>query len=84
MCRARSFVYVGIPEANLSELPPRLMIGNNSAIRGSNTSSKKDILEMLELVKSKGIKSWVEEFPMSRISEFSKKQANLNPDIDSF
>ena len=71
-----TFVYVGIPEANMPELPYPLMIGNNSAIRGSNTGSRKEVLEMLELVKVKGIKSWVEEFPMSQASDVLKKQMN--------
>jgi alcohol dehydrogenase (NADP+) len=41
------------------------MIGTNTALRGLNTRSKKEILAMLDLVASKGIKSWVEEIPMS-------------------
>jgi len=70
-----TLVYVGIPEADLPALPPGLMIGNNSSLRGSNTGSRKDVLEMLELVKSKRIRSWVSVHPMSQASEVVQKQA---------
>ena len=69
-----TLIYVGIPEANLSALPPTLMIGTNTALRGSNTGSKREVLEMLDLVVSKGIKSWVEEVPMSQCAEAIRKQ----------
>jgi alcohol dehydrogenase (NADP+) len=69
-----TMVYVGIPEANLPSLPPTLMIGNNSALRGSNTGSRKEVMEMLDLVVSKKIQSWVEEIPMSQCSEAIQKQ----------
>jgi len=64
-----TLVYVGVPESDLPSLPPPLMIGNNSAPRGSNTGSKREVIEMLDLVVSKGIQSWVEEIPMSRYSD---------------
>ncbi|KAK5754043.1 hypothetical protein LTS12_015897 [Elasticomyces elasticus] len=70
-----TLVYVGIPEHDLAALPPGLMIGNNSALRGSNTGSRKDVLDMLELVKSKRIRSWVSVHPMSQASEVVQKQA---------
>lgn len=69
-----TLIYVGIPEADLPTLPPPLMIGNNSALRGSNTGSRKEVLEMLELVKSKNIKSWIEEVPMSHCADAIKRQ----------
>ena len=71
-----TLVYVGIPECNLPSLPPPLMIGNNSALRGSNTGSKKEVLELLDLVASKGIKSWVETIPMSQCSDAIRRQLN--------
>ncbi|KAK4976742.1 hypothetical protein LTR42_002787 [Elasticomyces elasticus] len=70
-----TLVYVGIPEHDLAALPPGLMIGNNSALRGSNTGSRKDVLEMLELVKSKRTRSWVSVHTMSQASEVVQKQA---------
>lgn len=71
-----TMIYVGIPEDDLPRLPPPLMIGNNAALRGSNTGSKKEVLEMLDLVVAKGIKSWIQEFPMSQCSAVLAKQAN--------
>jgi alcohol dehydrogenase (NADP+) len=65
--------YVGIPESHLPPLPPTLMIGTNTALRGLNTRSKKEILAMLDLVASKGIKSWVKEIPMSECLGAVKK-----------
>lgn len=49
------------------------MIGTNTALRGLNTRSKKEILAMLDLVASKGIKSWVKEIPMSECLGAVKK-----------
>lgn len=67
-----TMVYVGIPEQALPALPPTLMIGSNTALRGSNTGSKKEALEMLELAASMGVKSWIEEMPMSKCIEAIK------------
>jgi alcohol dehydrogenase (NADP+) len=71
-----SLVYVGIPECDLPPLPPTLMVGNNSALRGSNTGSRKDVLEMLDLVVSESIRSWVSVYPMAQCAEVLKKQIN--------
>lgn len=70
-----TFVYVGIPESDLPALPPTLLIGTNAAVRGSNTGSKKEVLQMLELVEKHNIKPWVEVLPMSQCSEVVQKQA---------
>jgi alcohol dehydrogenase (NADP+) len=66
-------VYMGIPEADPPDLPPGLMIRNNSAIR---TGSKKEISEMLEFVKSKVITSWIGEFPASQATDVLQRHAN--------
>jgi len=68
-----TLVYVGIPESNLPSLAPSLMIGNNSAVRGSNIGSKKEVLEMLELVKKSSIISWIETMPMSKCVDAIEK-----------
>lgn len=68
-----TMIYGGIPESALPPLPPGLMIGNNSALRGSNTGSKKEVLEMLKLAADQGIKSWVEEVPMEKCIEAVEK-----------
>jgi alcohol dehydrogenase (NADP+) len=64
-----TLVYVGIPEENLPTLAPGVMIGNGSALRGSNTGSRKEALEMLKLVEKRGIRSWVEVMEMGMCGE---------------
>jgi alcohol dehydrogenase (NADP+) len=64
-----TLVYVGIPEGNLPTLAPGVMIGNGSALRGSNTGSRKEVLEMLKLVEKKGIRSWVEVMEIGKCVE---------------
>jgi alcohol dehydrogenase (NADP+) len=71
-------VYFGIPEVDLPSLPPTLMIGINGALRGSNTGSKKEVLQMLDLVENHDLKPWVDVLTMSQCSEAVKKQ---NPHI---
>lgn len=68
-----TLVYVGIPETALPSLPPTLMIGNNSALRGSNTGSKKEVLQMLELATKSNIKTWIEVMPMTKCIEAIEK-----------
>lgn len=58
-------VYVSIPAGNLPTLPPTLMIGSNSALRGSNIGSKKKVLEMLELAVKAKVENWIEIMPMA-------------------
>jgi alcohol dehydrogenase (NADP+) len=55
-----TLIYVGIPEGNLPTLALGVMIGNGSALRGSNTGSRKEVLEMLKSVEKRGVRSWVE------------------------
>lgn len=68
-----TLVYVGIPESALPAIPPSLMIGNNSALRGSNTGSKKEVSQMLELVTKADVKSWIEILPMDKCAEAIEK-----------
>jgi alcohol dehydrogenase (NADP+) len=68
-----TLVYVGIPEGDLPSLAPGVMIGNGSALRGSNTGSRKEVLEMLELVEKSGIRTWVEVLEMERCREAVEK-----------
>jgi alcohol dehydrogenase (NADP+) len=44
-----TMVYAGILEGDLPSLKLTLMIGNNAALRRSNTGSKKEVLRMLQL-----------------------------------
>lgn len=52
-----TMVYMDIPEGDLPTLPPTLMIGNNSVLRGNNTGRKKEVLSMLELAVKADVKS---------------------------
>ena len=61
-----TMVHVGIPEGELEALPPTLMIGNNSASRGGNAGSKKEVVRLLELAVKAGVESWIETMPMTK------------------
>lgn len=61
-----TFIQCGLPEGKLPAVDPFSLIMNNAAIRGSNVGSKKEAIEMLALVKQKGVKSWIEVLPMSQ------------------
>ena len=62
-------VFVGIPEEDLPALPPTLISGSKTALKGSSTGSKKHASEMLKLAARVGKKSWFEEMPMSKCLE---------------
>lgn len=50
-----------MPEGNLPAIPPVSLVYSNASLRGSNIGSRKEILEMLDLVAEKGgVKSWVQ------------------------
>jgi hypothetical protein len=52
--------YAETPEEAPLVLLPTLMIGGNTALRGSNLESNKKATEMLELSASVGLESWIE------------------------
>lgn len=64
-----TLVVCGIPEGDLPTIKWADIASANLAIRGSNVGSKKEVAEMLEFVKEKGVKSWVQVMPMSRAGE---------------
>jgi len=55
-----TFYSIGMPEGNLPGIPPVSLVYNNVALRGSNIGNRKEILQMLDLVAEKGVKSWVQ------------------------
>ena len=55
-----TFYSLGMPEGNLPAIPPVSLVYSNASLRGSNIGSRKEILEMLDLVDKKGVKSWVQ------------------------
>ncbi|EMD37733.1 hypothetical protein CERSUDRAFT_105645 [Gelatoporia subvermispora B] len=65
------FITCGIPDAS-NHLPPLHSFdlgGNGCLVGGSHVGSKKEILEMLELARSKGIRPWIEELPMKDVAK---------------
>ena len=55
-----TFYSLGMPEGNLPAIPPVSLVYSNISLRGSNIGSRKEILQMLDLVATKGVKSWVQ------------------------
>jgi alcohol dehydrogenase (NADP+) len=55
-----TFYSLGMPEGNLPAVPPVALTYSNASLRGSNIGSRQEILEMLDLVAKKGVKSWVQ------------------------
>ncbi|OJT05094.1 NADP-dependent alcohol dehydrogenase 6 [Trametes pubescens] len=62
------FVTVGLPDADdpLPSIHAFDLVPTGCLLGGSKIGSKKECLEMLELARSKGIKPWIEELPMSQ------------------
>jgi alcohol dehydrogenase (NADP+) len=55
-----TFYSLGMPEGNLPPIPPVSLVYGNISLRGSNIGSRKEILQMLDLVAEKGVQSWVQ------------------------
>jgi len=59
------FINVGLPEGSGAEVRSQDLLGNGCLIGASHLGSRKEMLAMLNLAAEKGIKSWVEEVPIS-------------------
>ncbi|KIV87992.1 hypothetical protein PV10_09172 [Exophiala mesophila] len=59
------FVSVGLPEEAGQEIKAQNLLSNGVMIGASHLGSRRETLEMLQLAADKGIKSWVEEIPIS-------------------
>ena len=57
---------VGLPGGEGIKVNNFDFISNGCSIGSSHLGSRREMLEMLQLVGDKGIKSWVEEIPISR------------------
>ncbi|KAL7273948.1 hypothetical protein RUND412_003175 [Rhizina undulata] len=64
-----TLVMCGIPEGELPRLSWADLASANLAIRGSNVGSKKEVLEMLKLVKERGLRGWVQVKDMADVKE---------------
>jgi len=65
------WISVGLPEGSGQEVRAQDLLSNGCLIGASHLGSRKETLAMLDLAAKKGIKSWVEEVPIS--SEGLKK-----------
>ena len=65
------FVTVGLPDTDdpLQPVHAFSFVSNGCLMGGSKIGSKDDALEMLELVRAKGIRPWIEEMPMKDVSK---------------
>ncbi|KAI1321000.1 GroES-like protein [Xylariaceae sp. FL0255] len=59
------WVSVGLPEEADITIQPQMFMSNGALIGASHIGSRKETIEMLQLAADKGIKSWVEEVPIS-------------------
>lgn len=59
------WVSVGLPEGEGIKVRSQTFLGNGCLFGSSHLGSRKETLEMLQLAADKGIKSWVEELPIS-------------------
>ncbi|KAF8449635.1 chaperonin 10-like protein, partial [Terfezia claveryi] len=67
-----TLIYCGIPEGNLPSFSWGSFATSNLSIRGSNVGSKKEILQMLEMIAATGgekCRSWIEIVPMAKACE---------------
>ncbi|OCH88270.1 GroES-like protein [Obba rivulosa] len=65
------FISCGLPDTN-NPMPPLHgfdLAGNGCLVGGSHVGSKKEIIEMLELARSKDIRPWIEELPMKDVAK---------------
>ncbi|RDW83251.1 NADP-dependent alcohol dehydrogenase 6 [Coleophoma crateriformis] len=59
------FVSVGLPEGEGQPMKSQDLLSNGVLVGASHLGSRKEVLAMLQLAADKGIKSWVEEIPIS-------------------
>jgi len=70
------FIQVGIPDKPLPALKTLDLAGNGGLLGSTHIGSKKEILEMLQLVKDKGVKTWVEVLPMKEAGKAVERVKN--------
>jgi alcohol dehydrogenase (NADP+) len=59
------WISVGLPEGAGQEVKTNTFMANGCLIGASHLGSRKEMLQMLQLAADKGLKSWVEEIPIS-------------------
>jgi len=75
-----NFIMVGLPEQPLPEIDANVFMGNGSKMGSSHLGSKKEVLDMLDLVAEKNIKPWIQEAPMKDCGKIVRavKDGNVN------
>lgn len=71
------WVSTGLPAEATLKIRPQDLLDNGCLIGASHLGSRREMLEMLQLAADKGIKSWVEEVPLSA-ENLSKTLQRLN------
>lgn len=64
-----TLVLCGIPEGDLPAVGWAELAGGNLAVRGSNVGSKREVGEMLEVVRRGGVEGWVQVRGMGEVGE---------------
>lgn len=59
------WISVGLPEGEGQGVKTMDIFGNGALVGASHLGSRKEVLEMLDLAAAKGVKTWVEELPIS-------------------
>jgi len=59
-----TFNQCGLPNEELPPVSAFMFASNGGHLGGSHIGSKKEVLEMLDLVAKNGVKSWIEEIPI--------------------
>ncbi|KAK9893871.1 NADPH-dependent alcohol dehydrogenase [Cystobasidium minutum MCA 4210] len=60
---------VGLPDKELPGMMAQGFVSNAANLSGSHIGSKEEVIEMLQGAADNGIKSWIEELPMSQASK---------------
>lgn len=64
LARKGTYVHVGAPEDRMPAFNMFSLIPKRAAIQGSQTGSRQDIIDMLELFAAKGVKTWNQNVSM--------------------
>lgn len=74
------WISVGLPEGAGHEVKTNTFMSNGCLIGASHLGSRKEMIQMLQLAADKGLKSWVEEIPISEkgLTEAGKPFSSLS------
>jgi alcohol dehydrogenase (NADP+) len=71
-----TFYSLGMPEGTLPAVSPVSLVYSNISLRGSNIGNRKEILQMLDLVDKKGVKSWIQLRKMREAGQVLEEMEN--------